>query len=66
MVEVLCSILQLTISHLEQHLSTFPLTSNVTNTQMCGLFPSDQWILCCSLFALQVKAAELRVWMGRY
>lgn len=40
MIEVFCSSLQLTMNHSKQHLSTFPLTSKVTNTQMCGLFPS--------------------------
>lgn len=40
MIEVFCSILQLTMNCSEQHLSTFPVTSNVTNTQVCGLFPS--------------------------
>lgn len=40
MIELFCSILQLTMSRSEQRLSTFPLTSNVTNTQMCGLLPS--------------------------
>lgn len=39
MIEVFCSSLQLTMNHSKQHLSTFPLTSKVTNTQMCGLFP---------------------------
>lgn len=39
MIEVFCSSLQLTMNH-SKHLSTFPLTSKVTNMQMCGLFPS--------------------------
>lgn len=40
MIEVFCSSLQLTMNQSKKHLSTFPLTSKVTNTQMYGLFPS--------------------------
>lgn len=40
MIEGFCSSLQLTMNHSKQHLNTFPLTSKVSNTQMCGLFPS--------------------------
>lgn len=40
MIEVFCSSLQLTMNHSKEHRNTFPLTSKMTNTQMCGLFPS--------------------------
>lgn len=67
MIEVFCSSLQLTMNHSNQHLSTFPLTSKVTNMQMCGLFPAPlpsgfcvALCLCyrCKQHSLQSERAE--------
>lgn len=65
MIEVFCSVLQLTMSRSEQHLSTFPLTSNVTNTQMCGLFPSPLPSGFCVVVCLHYRWKQHSLQSGR-